>query len=280
MKLSALAAAANSNAPQPNHAVLIYGPAKTGKTRFVGTSASIDEFDRIIWFDLENGSETLLHMGLTEKEMDKIDLIKIPDTRELPRGCETILKAFSSKVDVAICVEHGKIACVECTKDNKPATIFNLRKLTHKDLVVIDSGSQLGDSALALVCAGKPIEYKPQTDDWGTLGKYLGDIMSTIQAAAFTNFVVITHELVVEEEVNGIKKDKVYPLLGTRNFSSRVAKYFGTVVYLELKLGKHAGGSSSTYKPNHITGSRVNVAIEKNKEPTMRDIFIEGGILK
>lgn len=280
MKLSALAAAANSNAQQPNHSILVYGPAKTGKTRFVGTSASIDEFDRIIWFDLENGSETLLHMGLSEKEMDKIDLIKIPDTREVPRGCETILKAFSSKVDVAICAEHGKVACVECTKEGKPATVFNLRKLTHKDLVVIDSGSQLGDSALALVCAGKPIEYKPQTDDWGTLGKYLGDILSTIQAAAFTNFVVITHELVVEEEVNGIKKDKIFPLMGTRNFSSKVAKYFGTVVYLELKLGKHAGGSSSTYKPNHITGSRVNVAVEKSKELSMRDIFIEGGILK
>lgn len=68
--------------------------------------------------------------------------------------------------------------------------------------------------------------------------------------------------------------------MGTRNFSSKVAKYFGTVVYLELKLGKHAGGSSSTYKPNHITGSRVNVAVEKSKELCMRDIFIEGGILK
>ena len=280
MKLSALATAANLAASKPNHSILIYGDAKTGKTRFVGTSAKIPEFDRIYWVDLENGSETLLHMDLSPEEMDKVELIKIPDTRETPRGCETILKMMSSKTPIKICAVHGKVGCVECEKADLPTTTFCLKDLTHKDLVVIDSGSQLGDSALAMACAGKPIEYKAQTDDWGTMGKYLGDILSTIQAAHFTNFVVITHTLIIEEEINGIKRDKIYPLLGTRNFSSRVAKYFGTVVFLELKMGKHAGGSSSTYKPNHTTGSRLNVKVEASKELDMRSIFIEGGILK
>ena len=278
MKLSALAAAANVS--RPNHSILIYGDAKTGKTRFVGTSAKIKEFKRIFWIDLENGSDTLLNMELTAEEMDKIELIKIPDTREVPRGCETILKMLSSKLPILICHVHGKVGCVECSKENKPSTPFLLKDCTHEDLIVIDSGSQLGDSALALACIGKPVEFKPGFDEWGASGKYLGDILSVIQQAANTNFVVITHTIVVEEEVNGVKRDKVYPLMGTRNMSSKVAKYFGTVVFLELKMGKHGGGSSSTYKPNHTTGSRLNVKVEQAKELDMRSIFIEGGILK
>jgi hypothetical protein len=133
---------------------------------------------------------------------------------------------------------------------------------------------------LALACAGKPLDYKPGWDEWGLSNKYLSDILSIIQAASNTNFIVITHEAVIEEEVNGIKKDKILPLMGTKAFCAKVAKYFGTVIYTELKMGKHAAGSSSTYKANHITGSRVNIAIEKSKEPNMRDILVEGGILK
>lgn len=66
MKLTELLKA--SNLKKPNHSILLYGPPKTGKTRLVGTAAKIKELDRIYWIDLENGSETLLHMGLTEED--------------------------------------------------------------------------------------------------------------------------------------------------------------------------------------------------------------------
>ena len=279
MKLSQLLQA--SNLSRPNHSILLYGPPKTGKTQLVGTAAKIKEFDRIVWVDLENGSETLLHMGLTEQELDKIDLIRIPDTRETPRGCETVLKMFSAKEDIKICHSHGKVNCVEAEcKSSDAYTIFNLRKLTHKDLLVIDSGSQLGDSSLSMACLGKPLEFKPGWDEYGLSNKWLGDILSVIQQATFTNFVVITHEMIVEEEVNGVKRDKIFPLMGTKAFCAKVSKYFGTVVYAEIKMGKHAAGSSTTYKANHVTGSRVNVKIEGSKDLSMRAIFIEGGILK
>ena len=279
MKLSQLLQASNQN--RPNHSILLYGPPKTGKTQLVGTAAKIKEFDRIVWVDLENGSETLLHMGLTEEELDKIDLIRIPDTRETPRGCETVLKMFSAKEDIKICHSHGKVNCVEAEcKSSDAYTIFNLRKLTHKDLLVIDSGSQLGDSSLSMACLGKPLEFKPGWDEYGLSNKWLGDILSVIQQATFTNFVVITHEMITEEEVNGVKRDKIFPLMGTKAFCAKVSKYFGTVVYAEIKMGKHAAGSSTTYKANHVTGSRVNVKIEGSKDLSMRAIFIEGGILK
>ena len=264
---------------KPNHSILLYGNPKTGKSQLVGTAARIKEIERIFWFDLENGSETLLHMGLSEEELGKITLISIPDTRDNPRGCETILKAFSSKVPIKICDEHGKVACNDCTKESKPTVEFLLSSLTHKDLVVIDSGSQLGDSALAMAMAGKPVEAKPGWDEYALQVKWLGDILSVIQAAYHTNFVVITHVIPIEEEMNGVKKDRYFPLIGTKAFCQKVAKYFGTVVFVEIKLGKHVAGSSSTYKHDATTGSRVNAKIEAGKELSMKAILVEGGIL-
>jgi len=277
MKLSDLAKAANT--VRANHSILVYGPPKTGKTRLLGTAAKIPEFKRIFWIDLENGSETLLHSGLTPEEMDKIVLIKVPDTRDNPRGIETVLKMFSAKTPIFICDTHGKANCSDpACKDH--GIQFCLKDLTHNDIVILDSGSQLGDSALNMACAGKSVEFKPGWDEYGLQSKWLGDILSHIQAATYTNFAIITHELIVEEEVNGVNRDKIYPLVGTKAFSAKVAKYFGSVIYVEIKMGKHAAGSSSTYKPNHITGSRVNAKIENAKELDMRAIFMERGILK
>lgn len=279
MNLAELANAKNKKTR--NHSVLIYGAPKTGKTQLVGTAAKIAELKRIIWIDLENGVETLLHMGLEAKELEKVTLFRIPDTRENPRGIETVLKMFSAKTPIQVCEEHGKVACLECQKAGEPSQEFCLASLTNQDLVVIDSGSQLGDSAMAMACAGKDITYKPTFDDYGAQVKWLGDIMSTIQSCHFTNFVLISHEAVIEEEVNGIKKDKIFPLVGTRAFCSKVGKYFGTVVYLEKKMGKHVAGSSSTYKADVVTGSRLNVRMEDSKAGSdMRQLLIDGGIIQ
>lgn len=259
----------------PNHSVLIYGQPKTGKTRLVGTAATLPEIKRIFWFDLENGAETLLHMGLSHSELEKITLFSIPDTRETPRAIETILKAFSSKTPVKICDAHGKVGCAVCEKVSE----FHMASLTKEDLVVIDSGSQLGDSALALAMLGKPVEAKPGWEEYGLQIKYLSDICSIIQAAYYTNFVVITHAIAIEEEMNGVVKDKYFPLFGTRAFSQKVAKYFGTVIFVEIKLGKHVAGSSSTYRSDATTGSRVNAKIEAEKELSMKAIFSQSGLL-
>lgn len=264
---------------RPNHSVLLYGQPKTGKTKLVGTAAQLPEIERIFWFDLENGAETLLHMNLTEAQLSKITLLSIPDTRDNPRGCETILKAFSAKAAVQICDLHGKVGCAECQKSDSPTVEFLMSSLTKRDLVVIDSGSQLGDSALAMAMAGKPVDAKPGWDEYGLQVKWLGDILSVMQAAHFTNFVMITHLIPIEEEMNGVKRDRYYPLVGTKAMCQKVAKYFGTVIFVEIKMGKHVAGSSSLYRGDATTGSRTNAKIEADKELSMRAILQEGGIL-
>lgn len=260
-----------------NHAVLIYGPPKTGKTRLVGTSIKIPEFNRIFWFDGENGSETLLNMGLTKEEMQKVILFRIRDTRDNPIFIETMLKAMSAKNRSQICDKHGRVSCPDCKTKGLSSTEFCLQDLTHNDLVVVDSGSQLSDSALSATCLGKPDMYKPGWDEYGVQGKWLSDILSVMQQATHTNFLVITHEIALEDDDG---KDKFFPLMGTKAYSMKVAKYFGTVVYVQKKMNKHVAGSSSLYQHNLMTGSRVNAKIENEKEPDMRTIFIEGGILK
>lgn len=262
---------------QPNHSILIYSQPKMGKTRLIGTAAKIPEVKKIYWFDNENGMETLLHMGLTDEELEKIILIKMADTRETPISIETMLKAFTSKVPVKICELHGRVDCADCTREGQPFLSWHLGQCTHQDLVVIDSGSQLGDSALNAACLGKPVTFKPTFDEYGMAGKWLSDICMVVQQCKNTNFVIATHEIGLEDDEG---KDKIYPLIGTKNFSRKCSKYFGTVVYLMKKLGKHAAASSSTFRSDVLTGSRLNIVLEKSAEPSMRDILIEGGILK
>lgn len=281
MRLSKIAEAIKSNEQEQeaNHAILLYGPPKTGKTQFVGTAAEIEAINTIYWFDMENGYQTLLNSGLSDKALAKIELIRIKDTRNNPVAIETMLKAIASKMAVKICEEHGKVNCAECVKNKAPFITFDLAALTHNDLVVFDSGSQLGDSALAAACLGRDVTFKPGFDEYGQAGFWLSDILSVVQQCSTTNFVVITHDMVDTDEINGKKVDKIYPLMGTRQFCRKVAKYFGTVAYFHINMKKHVAGSSSLYKSDTLTGSRINALLEKSNNLSMRDILIAGGVL-
>lgn len=276
MKLSEIAKAVAAIAA--NHSVLIYGPPKTGKTRMVGQAAKIPEVKNIYFFSLENGHEVLIHeCDLTEEEMDKITVFKIQDTTDEPIAIETMLKAMSSKVDIKICDTHGRVNCASCVKANRSFTPFNLSKCTHNDIVVIDTGTKLGDSALAATMMGRDSMAKPGWDEYGIQGKWLTDILSVVEQAVFTNFIVTCHAL-FEKDDDG--SEKIFPLMGTRPFSLRVAGKFGTVVYLDKKLNKHVGGSSSTYRGNVLTGSRVGAKLEAAKEINIRSVLVDTGIIR
>lgn len=261
---------------ETNHSILIYGPPKGGKTWLAATAALIPEVKRIFFFSLENGHETILNMDLPDWALEKIIIFKIQDTRENPLGIETILKSLTQRGSVKICDLHGRVDCAECMKAKEGFTPFALSECTHFDLVIIDTGSQLGDSALAAACLGKPGMYKPTFDEYGMVNKWLGDACSVIQQCVSTNFVVLTHEIALEDDEG---KDRIFPLMGSKQFSMKCAKFFGTVVYVHKKLGKHVAGSGSTYRPDLLTGSRLNVKLENSKDPSMRDILIAGGVL-
>jgi hypothetical protein len=81
---------------------------------------------------------------------------------------------------------------------------------------------------------------------------------------------VITHEVETELE-DGTKR--IVPQIGTAAFSRNSAKYFGHVVYLQVKNRSHKAGSSTVYDTVAITGSRSDVAIEKLEPASLVPFF-------
>lgn len=288
MKLSELAKSINSlNGPARTHSFLLYGPPKTGKTELVATIANAPEIETVYWFDLENGADTVIRMWkdgkLTDEAMEKIIYIKIPDTREDPNAITTLLKTIASKAPTTICDAHGKAGCATCKSEGKPVIQWDKRKLNKRTVVVIDSLSQLGASALNLAMKDKPIEVKPGYDEYGLMGKWLGDILGHIQAADNVQYMCISHVTLIEEE-NGVgtKTEKYYPTCGTKNFSMNTAKYFGTVIYTErTRAGKFIAKSNGAVAgtSNYMIGSRLGLELEKAKELVLPDVLRESGIL-
>lgn len=241
--------------------VLIYGEPKTGKTQLAGTLAAAHN---ILWFDLENGYTTLLK--LPEELQAKIELIRLPDTKDYPIGIETMLKVLTGK-KVAICEEHGKVDCPICKKASNPFTTVELDALPKETVVVIDSLSQLSNSAIAHLLKGKPDTYKPEWQDYANQGALLNKALSQVQQASY-NVVAITHVIETQLEDN---TTKLVPMCGTTAFSRNTAKYFDHVMLTELKNKKHQVGSGTEYSLRALTGSRTDISLETHD--SLLDVF-------
>lgn len=282
IKISQLISAANAagleSAVKRTHAILIYGMPKVGKTELTATVAKIPSVKRIFWFDLENGWDTIADMyrrgRLTTEEIDKFILIKVPDTKDTPTGIDTLLKAIASKTPAKICDAHGTVACAVC-KDPNSQLIFDHKTLTHEDVIVIDSLSQAGVSALNKAMKGMSDTAKPGWDEYGLQVRWLSDLCITIQACPYASIIAITHVAVLEDEEG---KDTYSPLCGTKTFSAGLAKHFGTVVYVQMKMKKHKAGSSTTYNSMSQAGSRIGIELEKQEELDLSDALIKAGL--
>lgn len=245
------------------HTVCVYGPPKSGKTEVVGKLA---EHFKLIWIDIENGWTTLTK--LPESWQENIELIAIPDSRRFPMAIETCMKIFQGD-EKKVCEQHGKVDCGLCKKANAPFVTVNFNTLGPDTIVVLDSGTQLTDSAMSNITKDQDVTYKMQFEDYSALGKYLAIVLSAVQQATY-NCIVITHEAEVEMEDG---KMKLVPFFGTRNFARNSAKYFGHVVHAEVKNKKHMAASSTVYATNMLTGSRTDVVLEKDSTMSLLRIF-------
>lgn len=243
--------------------VIIYGGPKVGKTEIVG---KLSEHFSLVWLDLENGYTTL--RKLPRDWQARIELVSIPDTRSYPVAIETLLKILPGNKS-SICDAHGKVACMTCKKGGASFTDVYLNALGPQEILVIDSLTQLANSAMANITKNQPDDYKYEWDDYRKQGTLMDKVLSYIQQARY-NVVVITHE--IEAELEDGKK-KLVPAGGTTNFSRNVAKYFDHVIYAEVKNKRHVFGSSTTFGNSLVTGSRMDVEIEKAPEATLLDIF-------
>ena len=246
-----------------SHRVLLFGPPKSGKTQLAGELSK--EFN-LLWFDLENGVDTLLKLPETQKE--RIEVITLPDTRSYPIAIETMLKVIKgTKLD--ICETHGKVGCALCRKDSRDFTTVELSSLPLDTIVVVDSLTQLTNSAISHITKNQPEDYKLNYDDWGNLGKLMDTFLSHVQQSGF-HIVCISHETETEMEDG---KMKLVPTAGTKAFSRNTAKYFDEVIYCEVKNKKHIAASSTVYNGNILTGSRSGATLETQLEASLIPIF-------
>jgi hypothetical protein len=253
--------------------LLVYGPPKVGKTKLVGELAQ--HGFTLHFFDLENGSMTL-NRSLPSQFQENVNLFRIPDTRDFCIAVETMLKIQKAGVH-KICWEHGKIACPLCDKDKKSFDTFDNTTLGPKDIIVVDSMTQLSNSAMNNIGKGKTDDWKPEWDDYNKQGRILDRFCSSIQNSLW-NWIVITHDLLVDT-TDG-KNEKIVPVAGTSNFSRTVAKYFDEVVYCQVRNKQHEAASSTTYNLGILTGSRSHTAIESQdkNEMSLLPIFVNQGI--
>ena len=250
-----------------SHRVLLFGPSKSGKTQLAG-SVALDPRFKLIVFDLENGSDTLLKLPI--ECHDRIEVISIPDTRGFPIAIETMLKVIKGG-PVEICELHGKVSCALCRTKLLPTTSIELNSIGLDTIVIVDSLTQLTNSAISHITKAQSEDYKMEFNDWANLGKLMDTFLSYVQQAPF-NIICISHETEVEMEDG---KSKLVPTAGTRNFSRNTAKYFDEVVYCEVKNKKHIAASSTTYANNILTGSRTGSALEnKPGEASLVSIFL------
>jgi len=246
------------------HRCIVYGAPKTGKSLL---AAKLAEYYNLLWFDLENGYETLFQLPTSWQE--RIELVRLPDTRSYPIAMETCLKVVKGN-PCDICEEHGKVSCMICKRSEAPTVHVDLSSLGSDSVVVFDSSTQLTNSAIAWIIKNQPDDYKMDFDDWGNLGKLMDIFFSHLQQANY-NCIVISHE--AEVKVTGGSKTTLVPVGGSSNFSRNVAKYFDHVIYCERKNKKHIFTSSSTAATNILTGSRTDVALEEIGEQSLLPIF-------
>lgn len=243
-------------APHAARKILVYGPPKVGKTELVGALAAAGF--KLYWMDLEDGIKTLLRAESAARGyLDNIELIRIPDTQAYPIATNTIIKVVKGGA-ARICHDHGAIDCVKCkTKTDAIFTELDVNKFGSKDVIVIDSVSQLAQSVMNHICrdhiAKGNDDYRPDWEDWRKQGFLLDRIFGLIQAGKF-NCVCISHEQMVEMED---KKKRIVPIGGTGNFSKTFAKYFDDVLYCEIVNGKYKVYSDASQAPSAVVGSRA-----------------------
>lgn len=241
--------------------VLVYGPPKSGKTAIVGKLAEAGF--KLWWFDLENGIKTLLNPEIIKPEFRKnISVFTVPDHRAYPVAIDVLRRLFKGG-PMKLCHAHGTHNCPICAKTPgaKWSEEIDLAKFGDKDILVIDSQTQLANSAankVTLKSWQKDDEYKMTFDDYRMQGMYMDEILSKMQVANI-HVCVVSHDVDVEKSDT---KEKIVPVGGTRNFSKTVAKYYDEVIYMQVQNKKHGAYSATTWSNTHLTGGRSGVKLE------------------
>lgn len=244
--------------PKPGgESVLVVGAPKSGKTELVATLA--EEFT-LHWFDLDNGIRTVLNSSRIKKEwLKNIIYYRVPDTRANPVGIRTMMKVFTGNV-CKICEEHGVVMCLPCMNAGKPIQDICMRTMGKKDIIVVDSVSQLSDSAYFDV-VGENVDADKEWKHYDAWNQRMAMCFSMMQQAN-TNICMIGHTKPMEMPD---KTTKLCPVGGTTKFSPNIPRYFGHVLYADVRAGKFVVGSKQDFMATAIIGTRSDLKYDGDK---------------
>ena len=248
----------SSTKASPWHKTIVFGAAKTGKTRLVGRLAEHYNLDYI---DGEKSIMTLMSDdNLLPKHRENINLFRLPDDGDNGIMFRSLYRMFTSLTETKLCDTHGNYECSICktNPDSEYSTFQPLTSANPERIIVIDSLTQLTTSCISFITKGKPDDYKLEFGDWGKLKSYMERLFSIIQNCP-AHVIAITHEEVAEFEDG---KKRIVPVAGSSKFAITTAKYFDTVVYTEQRGSNFICSSGPGKVPNVLTGSRLNVKVE------------------
>jgi len=264
--------------------IILFGAPGSAKTHIAATIAKVPSIKRVFWFDLENGLETVVFAVdskgaplLTDDQLTKIIPIRIEDTRELPRAAETLLKVFTSTTGAVIDNKSGKVIEGVAPLGADTTTKINIFQLTEEDAIVVDSGSQLADSVIHLVKQSNP-EMKSIQRIFGQVNPDLAAILTGIQATKAV-VVMCTHTLDITKTVRVDKNTteerllRTVPMMGSRPFSDRVAKYFGYKIHTYVNGSTHRATCKLGKIDKVLVSSRRPISFEDNVDPSLECIF-------
>lgn len=246
--------------------VALMGMPGSGKSTLAAKLATEGFF--LHWISLDNDKDILLK--LPKEHWPNVNYIELPDSAAFPVGADSLMKLFKNSKG-SFCYQHGVDGCGLCKKNNPESfssvdfKLFDLKK----EIVVLDSGSQLGHSIYAHCLKDKEIDYKPDWDDWGVQKRWTEFFASQWQACR-VNLIVIFHTVEAQLEDG---RTKMVPAFGSREMSSKIGKSFSHIVYMDVVNKKHLAYSASTYSNNVLTKSRSDFVIESLKEPSLAPIF-------
>jgi nucleoside-triphosphatase THEP1 len=254
-----------------NHAkkILVYGPPFTGKTELV---AKIAEKKRVHWFDLEEGIGSVLTSPRVQKAwLKNINYFKICDTPEEPLAIDVLISMSKGRVE--LCDTHGKLSCRDCTIKKASKSTLDMSSITNNDVIVIDSLTQLSNSAMNRAMKEDIAKYNydasPDWDDYEKQGLVLNKLMSFIQALP-CSVVCITHDTIVNP---GKPNARTIPLIGTTNFSRNAPRFFDTIAYTSIVNGTFRVTAIANGIGGTLTGCRYNTDWKESASANLLSIL-------